>query len=297
VRVFNTTAAARVETTEVKLDVDIGTQSIRVFDTAGNAVPCQFVLKRKYLPHNLVANLSEHSQVQPSTEGLKPSQQWRHADAASPITSRGESRQWRSGDPDDSGTQELLAGESLNAGVLLFPTTAPPLGYATYRIEPVYRAEPAPQGDGARAEIELGGTIRIETDRYRVRIDPRRGGAFNSIFDKELRTEFVDTGNERLFNEYSGYFINEKHSFDALLDLRKSVQQQGQDPDGLHILDPKGQPSPAGQGIAGDLQLIDSLGGWRHALISEMVVGCHGYKGLYNYQVSLSSNRNQKGVN
>jgi alpha-mannosidase len=210
VRVFNTTAAARVETTEVKLDVDIGTQSIRVFDNAGNAVPCQFVLKRKYLPHNLVANLSEHSQVQPSTEGIKSSQQWRHSDAASPIASRGESRQWRSGDPGESGTQELLAGESLNAGVLLFPTAAPPLGYATYRIEPVYRAEPAPQADGARAEFEPGGTIRIETDRYRVRVDPRRGGTFNSIFDKELRTEFVDTGSDRRFNEYRGYFINEK---------------------------------------------------------------------------------------
>jgi len=42
------------------------------------------------------------------------------------------------------------------------------------------------------------------------------------------------------------------------------------------------------------LQLIDFLGGWLHALVSEMVLGCHGYQGLYNYQVSLSSNRNQK---
>ena len=210
VRVLNTTAAARAETTEVRLACDIGTQSIRVFDSAGNEVPCQFVLKRKYLPHQIVADLSEHSQVTPPTQGLKPSQQWRHGDAASPIVSRGESRQWRSGDPAESVSQELLPGESLSAGVLLFPAAAPPLGYATYRIEPVYSAPTSPAANGARAVTEPAGTILIETDRYRVRVDPKRGGTFNSIFDKELRTEFVDTENQRLFNEYRGYFINEK---------------------------------------------------------------------------------------
>jgi hypothetical protein len=35
----------------------------------------------------------------------------------------------------------------------------------------------------------------------------------------------------------------------------------------------KGQPSPAGQGIAGDLQLIDFRGGLLDALVSEMVLG------------------------
>jgi alpha-mannosidase len=82
VRVFNTTAAARAEVAEVPLMTDIGTQSVRVFDSAGKEVPWQLIPKRKYLPHDTVAALSARSQVTPSTEGLKLSQQWRHLDPA-----------------------------------------------------------------------------------------------------------------------------------------------------------------------------------------------------------------------
>jgi alpha-mannosidase len=217
VRVFNTTGSARAEAAEVRLTGDIGTQSVRVFDEAGKEVPCQFVPQRKYLPHGVLAAMSSRRQVVPPTAGLKPSQQWRAGEPAAaqgtsgPIVSRAESQQWRSGDPSGGGgPMELVAGESLNAGVLLFPATVPPLGYATYRIEPVYGEKPAPAVEGARAVTEPEGTILIETDRYRVRLDPKRGGTLSSIFDKDLRTEFVDAGNERLFNEYRGYFINEK---------------------------------------------------------------------------------------
>jgi alpha-mannosidase len=217
VRVFNTTAAARAELTEVRLSLDIGTQRVRVLDGAGKEVLCQFVPKRQYVSHDEVVAMWEHSQVVAPTAGLKPSQQWNKGDSAAllgttgQVVSGAESQQWRSGDPAArGGSMELLPGESLNAGVLLFPAHVPPLGYATYRIDPVYRGKPEPSTGGARAVTEPDGTILIETDRYRVRLDPKRGGTLSSIFDKELRTEFVDTGNERRFNEYRGYFINEK---------------------------------------------------------------------------------------
>ena len=74
----------------------------------------------------------------------------------------------------------------------------------------MYGEKPSPATDGARAVKEPDGTILIETDRYRVRLDPKRGGTLSSLFDKDLRTEFVEAGNQRLFNEYRGYFINEK---------------------------------------------------------------------------------------
>ena len=82
VRVFNTTASVRTEAAEIRLTTDIGTQSVRVFDEAGKEVPCQLVPKCKYLPHDLVASLSKRAQVVPTTEGLKPSQQWRAGDPA-----------------------------------------------------------------------------------------------------------------------------------------------------------------------------------------------------------------------
>ena len=60
-----------------------------------------------------------------------------------------------------------------------------------------------------------------------------------------------------------------RDSFDTLLDARKLAQQQSHNADGLHILDEKGQPTPAGQGIVGHFQLINpATGGFRHALIS-----------------------------
>jgi alpha-mannosidase len=71
-------------------------------------------------------------------------------------------------------------------------------------------ARPGASSAGARAVMEPEGTVLVESDRYRVRLDPKRGGTLSSIFDKQLRTEFVDTANQRLFNEYRGYFINEK---------------------------------------------------------------------------------------
>ena len=52
--------------------------------------------------------------------------------------------------------------------------------------------------------------VTLETDLYRVRIDPARGGVLTSLLVKDGNREFVDGAAGRLFNEYRGYFVAEK---------------------------------------------------------------------------------------
>src|SRR5258708_14283624 len=60
---------------------------------------------------------------------------------------------------------------------------------------------------GATAGTEPDGAVVLETDLYRVRIDPARGGTIASLIAKDGNREFVDTAGERRFNEYRGYFV------------------------------------------------------------------------------------------
>ena len=63
---------------------------------------------------------------------------------------------------------------------------------------------------GATANTEADGTVVLETDLYRLRIDPARGGTIASLVVKDGNREFVDAANDRRFNEYRGYFVSEK---------------------------------------------------------------------------------------
>ena len=62
----------------------------------------------------------------------------------------------------------------------------------------------------ASATTEADGAVVLETDLYRIRLDPQRGGVITSLLVKDGSREVVDTGAERRFNEYRGYFVSEK---------------------------------------------------------------------------------------
>jgi alpha-mannosidase len=100
-------------------------------------------------------------------------------------------------------------GPSLNTATVLFRPTVPALGYASYKVDPVFDEPPSPTAT-TTATSANDGSVTMESDLYRLRFDPRRGGALVSLFSKELNKEFCEPSSERLFNEYRGYFIAQK---------------------------------------------------------------------------------------
>jgi alpha-mannosidase len=106
-------------------------------------------------------------------------------------------------------SSELMAGESIGAAQVLFRCTIPATGQATYRMETSTEPGKASSGTGVTADKSDDGTVRIESDLYKIRIDTGRGGVFSSLYAKALTKEFCGPG-DRCFHEFRGYFIEEK---------------------------------------------------------------------------------------
>ncbi len=176
VRVFNTVAADRDEVVEVSWAADLGTKRARVLDPSGHEIPCQFLRPRKFTPRG-----------SSTVSGRPPA-----------------------GTAAQAGIPAYGQGESLNAATVLFRAKTPAMGFASYRIEPVTDDSAPAAVTGATATTESDGTVVLETDLYRLRIDPAKGGTITSLISKDGNREFVDTANERRFNEYRGYFIAEQ---------------------------------------------------------------------------------------
>jgi alpha-mannosidase len=83
----------------------------------------------------------------------------------------------------------------------------PPVGYAGYKIEETAAATK----DAPSVKRQKDGSYLMESDLYAIVIDPAKGGTIKSIRAKGMKgQEFVDTANERGFNELRGYFVSEK---------------------------------------------------------------------------------------
>jgi alpha-mannosidase len=117
------------------------------------------------------------------------------------------------------GYRTLGPGESINAANLLFRANVPSMGYASYRVESVYGdADPPAEHGVVGVRENPDGNVVIESDLYRIELDPKRGGVITSLFAKAMNKEFCDRAAARSFNEYAGYFIAEKK-------WRSSVEQ------------------------------------------------------------------------
>lgn len=90
-------------------------------------------------------------------------------------------------------------------GQLLIKAAAPPVGFSVYKVQPATGKEDHPH-PAARLE---NGRYHIESDLYRIEIDPARGGIITSLVEKAGGREIVDTNNARGFNELRGYFYRE----------------------------------------------------------------------------------------
>ena len=102
------------------------------------------------------------------------------------------------------------AGAAAGPQQVLFPANVPPLGFGTYRLE---KAAGGPQSIGA-AVIDTNGLFTLETDCYRLMLDPHRGGTIQSLIAKKLGgRELVEAGNPRRFNEIRGFFFDRGRFF------------------------------------------------------------------------------------
>jgi alpha-mannosidase len=89
---------------------------------------------------------------------------------------------------------------------LVFKASVPSMGYNTYHL-----AATAEQPPSIKATARLtNGRYRIETDCYRMEIDPASGGVITSLLAKKMgNLELVDLQHPRGFNELRGYFYKD----------------------------------------------------------------------------------------
>jgi alpha-mannosidase len=115
---------------------------------------------------------------------------------------------------------QLVPNPETNGVTLLFKATeVPSLGYATYKVQ----KQTATLATGAKAIALTDGKFKVETDLYRVIIDPSKGGTIESLVAKSLdNKEFVDKGNARKFNELRGDFFKDG-GFHSSIDQVASV--------------------------------------------------------------------------
>lgn len=101
---------------------------------------------------------------------------------------------------------------------IVFPAEVPSIGYTTYQLK-----KGKPSSSKGATVVERNGDYLLETDLYKITIDPEKGGRITSLIAKKIgNKEFVDQDNERSFNEIRGYFY-EKDQFFSNVDQKCDV--------------------------------------------------------------------------
>ncbi|HTI08697.1 MAG TPA: glycoside hydrolase family 38 C-terminal domain-containing protein [Puia sp.] len=115
-----------------------------------------------------------------------------------------------------------VPGQTLSSKEILFKAQVPSMGYSTYRLQKggTARAVPAISPAAVAVSVETpgvpagatvtrlsNGQYQIETDLYRILVDPAKGGVITSWLAKKFGgKEFVEEG--KSFNELRGNFYN-----------------------------------------------------------------------------------------
>jgi alpha-mannosidase len=117
---------------------------------------------------------------------------------------------------------QLAAKTESGCQQLLFPAEVPALGYCTYRVQPVTQPN---RRQGASVTNTQDGWVSIETDLYRIVLDPAKGGVIRSLRSRLAgEKEFVDARNSRYFNEIRGRFYGGQEQFRSGTDSMASVK-------------------------------------------------------------------------
>ncbi len=167
VRAVQTLGHDRSALIAVTLSTDVGTMAFEVRDPDGKVLAHQVNVVRQY-------------RDMPKTAGLQ-----------TPIM--------------DGQPAASSGSASINAATILFRDTLPGFGWKTYRITPLQK--PAPPAEGLAVTTSEDGSLAIESDLYRLRLDATRGGAIASLYAKQLHKEFC--AEDRLLNEFRGFFVGQ----------------------------------------------------------------------------------------
>jgi alpha-mannosidase len=100
---------------------------------------------------------------------------------------------------------QIVSIPSSNQSALLVHAQLPPMGYATVELRDGGQTDEAPV-----KAINANGIVILESDLYRLEFEPAKGGTIRSLIAKKMgNREFVDTKQERRFNELRGNFYEE----------------------------------------------------------------------------------------
>lgn len=101
---------------------------------------------------------------------------------------------------------QMISGPQSGKKEILFRADLPAMGYDTYQLvksgAAVFR--------GTKASRLADGSYQLESDLYKIIINPAAGGAITSLVAKKMgNREFVDRQHERGFNELRGNFYKD----------------------------------------------------------------------------------------
>lgn len=170
-RVINTLAFEREDLAQLSLSTPPGTSGVAIRDRSGKEVLSQLVVDRRYLSKSVLADLGKVRSIAPGS------------------------------------SQASVETEGINHAMVLFRAKTPSLGYSTYQVIPQREYTRATAGERVTATTGHDGAVILESDLYRLRIDPHQGGGITSFFVKALDKDFCDASSQFIFNEYRGYFI------------------------------------------------------------------------------------------
>ncbi|MBM3854172.1 MAG: hypothetical protein FJ399_13615, partial [Verrucomicrobia bacterium] len=177
-RVLNTSGYARRAVAELPVSTPPGTQSVRVTDEHGAAVPAKLLVTRKYYPEQEIRELAADGYLYP-----RPC-------------------------PSD----EIWAGESVCGANLLMHVDVPAVGYSHVKIE----FSPEPPAEVGRVS-RAGDLLTIETDLYTLSFDAAHGGAISAFYDKVNRFDLLKENiHDSRLTEYKNYSHYEQRRFGEL---------------------------------------------------------------------------------
>jgi alpha-mannosidase len=110
---------------------------------------------------------------------------------------------------DSNGKQvavQVIPATDQQKAKISFKATVPSMGYAVYQLKELKSAILK----AAYITLLANGNYKLETDLYRIIIDPAKGGIIKSLVAKTMANkEFVDKANAHSFNELRGNFYND----------------------------------------------------------------------------------------
>ncbi len=88
---------------------------------------------------------------------------------------------------------------------IFFMAEVPAMGFADYSV----KARKNKPEQTISTKWLSSGKFQIESDLYRIELDPLQGGSITSLYDKKLRREWVNTSSPYAFNGLRGNFYEE----------------------------------------------------------------------------------------